>query len=675
MLTRFNIWNILGAIVLASSLFTAFAFTNPDFAALATGSEYGIPTPDPTMLREPSAVAFDAIIPFLCFSWLAVIFSRRYYLKQRDASAPFGLREALLVVFGSWICFIWLTRVLILSDKPFPIVGNLCIGILAATILVYGTKALVLFFKHPRIGAFFQHHRQLIFIIAAAFFIRSLLILAFPFLITTGDGGDGFYFYQRIWMMALGNYQGNLTFVTGYPFFMSFFGIFFVKLVKSLPVLLCQHLISIVTVIFTYHITWLHTKNKLASLLVGLIAAFSLTDALWAHRSRPVFFGTFLSMAGMWSFSVWLKKDRNFSWLIVTGILLAAATLCRNFPIVYLGSFSLVILFLRDAFPQKVRHLAALFVPFFICFYAYLAVVQYRSTEMFTMRGMGLGVFFLAQISYKGDPIKVPFDREAGEYTNRMIAYTNSIRNELPHMPMTYWTANLFNKKGPLAPVHLTQKLKASVANHSKYDLPPLEKERDVVFVDKVELAYHLGVPETNDLQNGYVFEQFVGAPEKYAWIVWGRILDSFRIHENNYVYRHHYYPRYNTVEPQGSGFLGFYRVQWPSPYDGDIHIPFSNLAIMQLIEWLYEYVLYGWWVYLLTLLAVTRDIFRRTDFGQLAMICLLMIAAFIVAHAFIAAPYARHMVMLEPLYTILFGLALCQAIHLISYLRSVYRS
>ena len=545
---------------------------------------------------------------------------------------------------------------------------EILIRLLYAFILFSGVFALVLLLKHPTTIKFLRSHKSILIVILVASLIRILMIISFPFFVISGDGGDGIYYYRRIWMMARGNYQGNLSFVTGYPFFISFLGVLLIQLGESTRrtlLLLLQHLISIGTIVLIYRIVWLHTKNKLASFLAGVIAALSLTDALWAHRSRPVWFGTFLSVAGLWSFSVWLKKHRNFWWAALTGVLIACATLSRNFPVVFLGCFVLIIPFIKDALRRRALYCIVLIFSFGLSYYSYIYFVQYRSTGMFAMRGMGIGLH-LGQISYRGNPNLVPFNRDAGEYTNQMVAYTHCIRESLPHMPMKYWGQNLFNKKEPRAPSHMTKRLKDSVSNHSKYALPAIPKGGDSIAVDRLEFAYYLGVPETKKLFEGYAFEQIRTSPIRSLRIVFRRILDSFRVHRKNFVYRLIYFPKKENMKILKKGFLGFSKVEWPSRYKSDAKIPFANLAGIQLIEWSYNHILYDWWLYLVVFVILIPDILKRTSFGQLSTICILLVLSLVVSHAFVTPPLPSHMAILEPFYKILFGLAAYRVIGVI---------
>ena len=615
----------------------------------------------PGEARQPFPVAIGAVIPFVILAVALMLFPGAGTGETYDLKRKYCLKESVLAFLISWSCFTWVVRIISFSGVERGAPGTILLS--GLYLVLFFNALLVLFFtaRHPFTIRFLKFHRGLIVVIILALLVRFLMVLAYPFLVVRSDGGDGGHFYGRIWQMAQGFYQGNLNFVTGYPFFMSFPCVLLRgwRSYQGLPLLFFQHLLGVLMPAFLYHIVWLHTKDKKAAIVVGIISALSLQDALWAHRTRPAFMGALLAAASMWSFSVWVKRYPGFRWIALTGILLSCATLTRNFPIVFLGCFVVMICVLKGrTLKRKVIAIAFLLTAFFSCYYAYVYFVQYLSTGMFAMRGMGVGIFNMHAVTYRQDPEKIPFDRNAGEYTDKMVAYSHCIREDLPRIPREYWSVTIFDKKDARAPEYLTEELKASVSTRSRHRLPYLEKERDKIYVDKVEFAYYLGVPGMKKLIDGYCYEQVKSAPLKYLDIVYRRIIQAFRVYHEDFVFKYRYFPELKKIEVIAKMPFGFCKVKWPLPHSKDAKIQYSNVYAVHIIEWFYRNVVYDWWIYLGIVLVLLKDMLKRTSLGLLSGMCIFLVCSFIFFYSFIRLPHARHMTIVSPFYDILFGLA-----------------
>jgi len=261
-------------------------------------------------------------------------------------------------------------------------------------------------------------------------------------------------------------------------------------------------------------------------------------------------------------------------------------------------------------------------------------------------------------VTYRQDPEKIPFDRNAGEYTDKMVAYSHCIREDLPRIPREYWSVTIFDKKDARAPEYLTEELKASVSTRSRHRLPYLEKERDKIYVDKVEFAYYLGVPGMKKLIDGYCYEQVKSAPLKYLDIVYRRIIQAFRVYHEDFVFKYRYFPELKKIEVIAKMPFGFCKVKWPLPHSKDAKIQYSNVYAVHIIEWFYRNVVYDWWIYLGIVLVLLKDMLKRTSLGLLSGMCIFLVCSFIFFYSFIRLPHARHMTIVSPFYDILFGLA-----------------
>ena len=498
-----------------------------------------------------------------------------------------------------------------------------------------------------------------LYIILLSVVARGLLVVAYPYLIVTSDGGDGNHFYQLMLRMAIGDYQGNLQFATGYPFLGSFLWqaiVLFIpehSPIAKMVLLVCQHLVGVITTVLVYKVALIGGGIRLAAIVGAGFFAIAPIAIAWAHHTRPTFLAAFFVMLALYAYFKWENNNKvNLHFLILIGIAVAAGALVRNFPIVLLPIFMLLLIISRTNKRIKIRSLLVLFLSFFITYFGYIAVIQYGSTGSFKMRGMGFGAFTINVISYRGlEPNLLKFDRRAGDATNRVVAYSNYIRKYLPPIPISQYNANLAENTNPVAPYSLRQKLASSITNHHMYAAPDKN-------VDQWEYAYYLGVSGYSDLMGDFALEQFSSSPSSVLKIIAHRFLQNFFLHQST-TRLDFRFPSADKLTPLDQESWGFVRLIWPPNLQKDRWSDFSFYPGVHFFDQLYEATQIRWWVYVVILTLIMPSILRMDRKGRFCFILLTTILVYYSCHAIVSHTDARHNVGFDPLVFILFGYAL----------------
>ena len=261
-----------------------------------------------------------------------------------------------------------------------------------------------------------------VIVLAVAVFVRLVTLVSYPPLIV----GDGEEYWNMIWQMASGNYQSNLIFCSGYPFFMSFPVAILGALWDTAPdiayrlLLVVQHALGASLALVAFDVLK-RSVSLTAGVIGGLLIAISPTRAAWANQTRPEFMLGFFILLVLWLL-VRASGSQKWTllWYAAAGAAAGAMLLVRFNAVAIMPIMVLTILLCGQKRSWRDRGVATLtyLLAALIVFSLYIVLIHQPSTGSWRYSN----IFGLSLAKRVADA-DIPFDASNGPWSRQLLRY------------------------------------------------------------------------------------------------------------------------------------------------------------------------------------------------------------------------------------------------------------